>query len=115
MSEHDEQVALFEWAAWQGAPVSLMFAIPNGGKRHISVARRLKAEGVKAGVPDIFLPVAVGQYHGLFIELKTKKGRLSDAQREVRLNLLDGGYCAVVARGVDHAIALVKGYLKGEL
>ena len=60
-SEHEEQVALFEWAEWnkrQYPELELMFAIPNGGQRHVVVAKKLKDEGVKAGVPDIFLPVA---------------------------------------------------------
>jgi hypothetical protein len=58
-NEHEEQVALFEWAAWNSSKykeLELMFAIPNGGQRHVVVARKLKDEGVKAGVPDIFLP-----------------------------------------------------------
>ena len=69
MSEHDEQVALFQWAGYQlGAcpELALMFAIPNGGDRHPAVAGKLRDEGVKAGVPDIFLPVPRGKYHGMF-------------------------------------------------
>lgn len=51
MSEHDQQVAVVEWYDLNGIPV---FAIPNGGIRHKRTAAMLKAEGVKAGVPDLF-------------------------------------------------------------
>lgn len=77
MTEHEEQKALIEWSAWMSnarPELSLMFAVPNGGDRHPAVAAKLKAEGVKAGVPDIFLPVPRNGYHGLFIELKELKG-----------------------------------------
>ena len=54
-TEHEEQCALFEWAdCWFPMVSALLFAIPMGGHRHIAVAAKLKAEGVKAGVPDIF-------------------------------------------------------------
>ena len=59
--EHIEQVRLFNWARQNESThlhLSLLFAIPNGGKRHITTATRLKASGAKSGIPDIFLPVA---------------------------------------------------------
>ena len=61
MSEHQEQKALIQWARLnqQRFPeLDLLFAIPNGGLRNIRVARKLKSEGVKPGVSDLFLPVA---------------------------------------------------------
>ena len=67
-SEHAEQVALFKWAEFAAArwpELTLMHAIPNGGHRNKITAARLKAEGVRAGVPDICLPVARGGWHGL--------------------------------------------------
>ena len=82
--EHAEQVALFRWAAIARSrypELALLYAIPNGGHRHIQVARRLKAEGVKPGVPDICLPVPRGNWSGLYIELKTARGTVSKAQR----------------------------------
>ena len=83
--ETEEQQALFTWAALQTAvypELELMFAIPNGGLRHKKTAHTLKAEGVKAGVPDIFLPAPHAGYNGMFIEMKRQVGgKLSDAQR----------------------------------
>ena len=54
--EHDQQVLLFRWASHY-RELDCMYAIPNGGHRDVRVAARLKAEGVKAGVPDICLPI----------------------------------------------------------
>lgn len=90
--EHQEQVALFRWAACleaQHPELKLMYAIPNGGARHIAVARKLKAEGVKAGMPDICLPVARQTFHALYIEMKSEKGKLSSLQKE-KIGMLQG-------------------------
>ena len=90
------------------------YHIPNGGSRNRIEAHNLKLEGVKAGVPDICLPVPCGNYHGLYIELKrTKGGVVSDAQKEW-IEMLNGrGYLAVVAKGANEAIKVISDYLKG--
>lgn len=121
--EHDEQAALFFWARWNNVnypELRLMFAIPNGGHRNLLVARKMKAEGVKAGVPDIFLPVARGGFHGLFVEMKAEsarpkkggKGGLSDLQCEWIGDLRNQGYKVAVCYGRDEAIAEITNYLK---
>ena len=77
ISEHDEQTALFLWAGiyQEKFPgIELMFAVPNGGYRLAKTAKDLKEEGVKAGVPDVWLPVK-GIHEGrpvvgLVIEMK---------------------------------------------
>jgi len=56
--EDNEQICLMEWAAAQSGKfpeLSLIFHIPNGGKRNAREAARFKRMGVKAGVPDLFL------------------------------------------------------------
>jgi hypothetical protein len=80
MTEHDEQVALSRWVTLlqpRHPELALLHAIPNGGHRHKAVAVRLKAEGVKRGVPDLCLPVPRGGHHGLYLEMKTRQGRKS--------------------------------------
>lgn len=82
-SESDHQKALFCWAALESIRIpqlKLLFAIPNGGQRNRVTGARLKAEGVKPGVPDIMLPVATGKWHGLWVEMKSPSGKLSDHQ-----------------------------------
>lgn len=74
-SESIEQINLFRWVAFQSAThpeLERLYHIPNGGKRYATTAKRLKAEGVKAGVPDLCLPVPRGAYHGLQILSKEK-------------------------------------------
>ena len=91
----------------------LCFHIANGGSRGKAEAARFKAEGVKAGVPDLFLPVARGPYHGLFIEMKRQKGgKVSDAQKAWISALIDQGYLAVVCYGWKDAAELIEDYLE---
>lgn len=114
-TEHMEQVYLFRWAKAMEAQypeLALMFAIPNMGNRHISFAMKMKAEGLKAGVPDIMLPVARGQFHGLFIELKrTKGGSVSATQREWLTELEAQDYRVAVCRGWEQAKDEIMNYL----
>ena len=97
-TEDVEQICLFRWAnAQQGKypELALMYHVPNGGKRSKSEAARFRAMGVKAGVPDIFLPVKrsghwltipsdlIAPYNGLYIELKRQRGgTVSAAQKQ---------------------------------
>lgn len=76
--EADQQRKLFQWTTFirtKYPEIDLMFHIPNGGSRNKLEAANLKKQGVKAGVPDLFLPVGRGSYHGLFIELKYGKNK----------------------------------------
>lgn len=122
-TEHDEQSSLIVWATWNHAQfpeLRLMFAIPNGGARHPAVAAKMREEGVKPGVPDLFLPVARHGFHGLFLELKTEvnrpkregsKGGLSDLQSAWIGELRDQGYKVAVCYGRDEAIETITEYL----
>jgi len=102
-TEAAQQTALFCWAALPEViahypELKLMFHIPNGGTRNKIEAGHLKAQGVKAGVPDIFLPVARPGYHGMFIEMKVKDNTPSDKQKEWLFMLRQAGYVASIAR-----------------
>ncbi len=114
--EHIEQVALFRWAAYQShsyamPELALMFAIPNGGLRSKATAARLKAEGVKAGVPDICLPVANGKYHGLFIEMKAGRNKPTTPQVQWHMRLSQQGYRVAVCYGWEAARDVIEEYL----
>ena len=112
--ESDEQKALFEWAALaQGKypDLVLMYHIPTGGSRHPAEAANLKAQGVKAGVPDICLPVPRGVFHGLFIEMKYGKNKLSDKQKEWIHALLGQGYAVHVCYTMEEARTAILNYL----
>jgi len=123
--EHDEQVALFFWAELNKNKVpelELLLAIPNGAYHggHWSVANRMKEEGVKKGVPDIFLPVpmtylnegqVVGMKAGLWIEMKAGKNKTSPDQDWWIGKLRDMGYRVEVCYSAEDAIKIIKEYL----
>lgn len=114
-TEAQEQKALFEWAEWakhRYPELALMFHVPNEAKRSYALGREMKAQGMKAGVPDLFLPVARGEYHGLFIELKRVRDyKLSDVQRKWLGDLTRQGYKAVMCRGWGEASRTIVDYL----
>lgn len=118
VSEHDHQKSLFQWATLQECiypDLVDMYAIPNGGKRGKAEAGRLKAEGVKAGTPDICLPAAYCGYHGLYIEMKKEDGRPSKIQKERIERYNKRGYLATVCYGWLEARQLIINYLEGKL
>ena len=112
--EHQEAVALMRWVELAKAAhpeLALLYAIPNGGKRSKITAARLKAEGVRAGVPDYCLPVARGGYHALYVELKTLTGRPSREQIDYIRQLEGAGNMCCVAKGWDQAQRCIVDYL----
>lgn len=112
--EHDIQSAFIEWVRlaektdWR---LQLLFAVPNGGHRNVVTAVKLKREGVRAGVPDIMLPVACGPFLGLAIEFKRPKKPTTDEQDGYIDRLIDAGWMVVVCTEADAAIRTVKDYL----
>lgn len=114
-SEATEQMAVIQWCEinkFIQPELQLIFHIPNGGKRNASEGAKFKKLGVKAGVPDLFLPIAKNGYNGLFIELKYGKGTTSKTQKEWLLALQEQGYLCKVCNGAEEAIAVLQNYLK---
>lgn len=119
-SEHDEQCALFKMIEWHIAKypeLRYAFAIPNGGHRHIKVATKMKAEGVKPGVPDIFIPIlgrtAINIYThtGLFIEMKKRGNKPMPNQIEYIEYLRSAGYQCNVCYTAEEAMKVILEYL----
>ena len=116
-SEHDEQRDLFAWAEMERVRhphLALMFAVPNGARTSMSVAKRLKAEGLRKGVPDIVLPVARGGFHGLFVEMKRQKATpsaVNEDQRNWHFALMSEGYAVHTCRGFEQARTVILEYL----
>ena len=114
--EAAEQIKLFRWVDLVSKnyypELRLLYHIPNGGSRNELEAVNLKKQGVRAGVPDLCLPVARGRYHGLYIELKRQKGgKLSEDQKKWLDDLFAQGYLAVRCDGADEAIGILSNYL----
>lgn len=124
-SEHDEQVALAAWAERSKAKypaLRWLFAIPNGAclgddaKSRAIRMKYLKAEGLKTGVYDLFLPSPRGGYAGLFVEMKIGGNKPTADQQEFGRDMRAEGYAAVVCYSFEQAQQEIKTYLdlKGE-
>ena len=114
-SEDAEQSVLFDWAEMAKGrypELAWMYAVPNGGYRHIQTAAKLKKTGVKKGVPDVFLPAPRAGYHGLYIEMKRKRGGVISVDQRRYMDFLTAqGYRCLLCRGADEAIENIKVYL----
>lgn len=118
--EHNEQVVFFnrvramaENDKRYAMAARRTHAIPNGGGRSKAEGGRLKAEGVTAGVSDVFVAYPVGQWHGLYIEMKSLTGRPSREQKDWIRDSTELGYFAVCARGADEAWEVWQAYVAG--
>lgn len=113
--EGQEQAALMaEIKLRYPAVHALIYHVPNGGHRVKAVAAKLKAQGVKAGVPDLVLPMARGGFFGLYIEFKAaapNDAAVSASQHGFIQALNGQGYLAVVCRGHFDAMEALRAYL----
>ena len=112
-NEHQLQVACVNYFRIK-YPNYLIFSIPNAGKRSVRAGVYYKAEGLVAGVPDLFVPEPCGYFSGLFIEMKTesKNSKPSPAQVEMIKKLQARGYKVVICRSLDNFITEVTNYFK---
>lgn len=114
--EDTEQMGVIDWANWNTGrfpELKLLFHVPNGGKRNAAEAARFKAMGVKAGVPDLCLPVPMNGYAGLYIEMKYGKNKPTDTQEMWIGALRQQGYKVVVCYGGMEATKELETYLQG--
>jgi hypothetical protein len=121
-TEEQEQRALRQWIALHERhypALRLLFHVPNGGKRPKGEAGKMRGLGQQAGVPDLFLLVPRGHFHGLAIELKAARlpgrgqagGRATHAQLTWIGALREHGYCAEICQGWEQARAVIEKYL----
>ncbi len=123
----DEGQKAFIGSAKIGIPELHWFhAIPNGGSRGDDEKTRairggaLKAEGVRSGVADTFLPAKRGEFSGLYIEMKkpsekpvkaTSKGGLSDEQAKFGAFVKSQGFGWAVCYSWQEAVEVLTAYL----
>lgn len=111
--EHKLQVSMVNWFRLQYPSMRHnLFAVPNGGRRDAATGRRLKDEGVLAGVSDLILLKSNQHYGALLIETKTKKGTQRESQKEWESKITADGYKYVVVRSLDDFIKEVDDYFK---
>lgn len=114
-TEHAEAVSLMRVVKLHEArwpQLRLLFAVPNGGDRHKIVAAKMKAEGVKPGVPDYLLPVSCPGYLGLAVELKSITGYASKEQKRWIEDLRAAGWRAEVCRGWEQAWGVIRAHVE---
>lgn len=114
-TEECEQIVLFRWAefsASQYPELELLYHIPNEGKRSAVTGARLKAQGLKSGVPDVCLPTAHGGYIGLYIEMKVKPNKPTENQKRWLRALREAGHMVAVCYGFEEARDLIEKYLR---
>jgi len=112
-SEDTEQINVIQWVQYQiphHPELKLLHHCPNGGSRNKAEAAKLKQMGVKAGMPDLCLPVPKGIYNGLYIEMKYNRGRLEESQKKMLKELAEVGHYCVVCYGTEEAIKILMEY-----
>jgi hypothetical protein len=111
--EHKLQVAICKWLDW--TQDFYYFAIPNGGARHRLVAIKLKMEGAKAGVADMFWMVANKRWNGLFVEVKFEKGTQQLNQLVFEQTAINHNYYYAIVRSIDECESLIKKFKANEI
>lgn len=110
MSEHAEQVALFQALALH-PECRWIHAVPNGGYRSKTTAVNLRNEGVKKGVWDLFCCYPRNGFHGMYIEMKFGRNKLTEEQEAFRSHCEAEGYYCIVAYSWQDAYQAIMGYM----
>jgi hypothetical protein len=116
VTEHAEQTAYFQWLSIQSKipgyeELELAFATPNAAKRSYKLAAHMKAEGMKKGVPDVFLPIPRNSYHGLWLEFKVMGRKPNKDQLWWKERLLKQGYAWACPQGFEPAKEITMQYM----
>ena len=122
--EHESQAGVIQWwtlaCKGYGLPEFALFAVPNGSNKSIAAAMKFKREGLRSGIPDLFLAVpckhqgAAGVEFlaaGLFVEMKRRGKKPSPEQEAVILYLRQRAYHVVVCYDSEEAVKAIKAYL----
>jgi VRR-NUC domain len=121
--EHLHQSSLIEWADatrlpdwYRSADVEfigdVLLAVPMGHIRSLSAGARIRAEGGRAGVPDLFLMISTEEGAALAIEMKSPSGRMAPEQERWRRRLSQQGYAHAICRSVDEGMFAIKRHLR---
>lgn len=115
--EHRDQATVVRWWGLQFPHLEkLLVHIPNGQNIGARRGARLRSMGLRAGYPDLQLCMPKIDTQGalrpgLFVEMKTQRGRLSTEQKEVKELLESQGYLVEVCRSSEEAIEVIKSYV----
>lgn len=109
-SEEQLHIMVIKWAQSFDIYKNYLFHIPNGGYRHPKEAKKLKQMGVKPGICDLFFAYPSGNYHGMWIELKSVGGCLSTTQRNWIRMMRDVGYYVACVNNFDDFVKEITFY-----
>jgi nitroreductase len=110
-----EQIAQCQMMDWiRSIPDVEPYVFHIGNERQTSPqqGRLLKRMGVRAGVSDLFIGIAKGKWHGMFLELKVGNNKPTKAQEQFMLDFASQGYYCVWCQGFDEARVLISEYLR---
>jgi hypothetical protein len=130
-TEHDVQVALFDWLRSLPAPNELPGVVadyawmnPNGlylgrgtAKQKAAYISKMKRAGFMPGVADLTIAIPRNGLHGCYLELKRDMSwnamvrSVSETQADHLFRMKMAGYFSGVAAGIDQAVEAVKYYL----
>jgi len=110
--ERKLQIKCVKWFRIQYSKYcELLHHSPNGGSRNVIEAAMFKKMGTQPGFPDLFLALPKSCYHGLFIELKTKKGKLNTKQKNILQKLEQNGYKVEIIRSFEEFVTTINDYI----
>lgn len=110
ISESSIQKAVIEWVSHKRLLRNFVIHIPNEGKRTKSYGKSLKDMGMRPGVADLFIAMPKHGYHGAWIELKSKNGRLTVTQRNFLVDMMSKNYFATYCLSIEDAIETIEWY-----
>lgn len=111
-TESQQQAECVAWFRAQYPELAqCLFSIPNGGFRSKRTAATIKREGAVPGIPDLFLATPKNGYSGLFIEMKTAKGKLSEKQVQMLATLSVHNYSCKVVYSIEEFKQVIAEYL----
>jgi len=110
MSEETIHKTVIEWARLHPLLKRIVLHFPNEGKRSARYGKLLKDMGMRAGVSDLFIATARHGFIGAWIELKSAKGVVSDAQKDFLDDMSQQNYFTAICWSLDEAINTIDWY-----
>lgn len=110
LSENAIQKTVMQWANVHPLLRGFIIHIPNEGKRTSRYGKSLKDLGMRPGVADLFIAMPRHGFCGAWIELKSKNGVLSDAQKAFIRDMIDQHYFTKICRSIEDVIETINWY-----
>ena len=113
ISEEAIQKTVIQWVRshpYFKGKEGLVLHFPSEGARSPVFGKKLKDMGFRAGIADLLIAMPRRGYGGAWLELKSKKGKLSPAQKEFLDNMQQQNYFTAVCYSIEGAIEMIEWY-----